>query len=86
MKARNKPVIIEAIIFTGWNAGDCFEFTGIETDKIDNGLPYDEIAIETLEGVMKASIDDYIIKGVNGEFCPCKPDVLEKTYDIVGDE
>ena len=37
--------------------------------------------IETLEGVMKANIGDYIIKGVNGEFYPCKPDIFEKTYE-----
>ena len=44
-----------------------------------------EIRIPTLEGVMKASLGDYIIKGVNGEFYPCKPDIFEKTYRKVGD-
>lgn len=43
--------------------------------------PY--IKIETLEGTMKASVRDYIIKGVNGEFYPCKPDIFEKTYEEV---
>lgn len=41
------------------------------------------IKIETLEGVMKASVGDYIIKGVNGEFYPCKPDIFNKTYEEV---
>lgn len=41
------------------------------------------IKIETLEGVMDASIGDWIIKGVNGEFYPCKPDIFEKTYEAV---
>lgn len=46
--------------------------------------PY--LKIETLEGIMKASVGDYIIKGVNGEFYPCKPDIFEKTYERVIDE
>lgn len=41
------------------------------------------IEIETLDGTMLASFGDYIIKGVNGEFYPCKPDIFEKTYDLV---
>jgi hypothetical protein len=39
------------------------------------------IEISTLEGVMKANFGDWIIKGVNGEFYPCKPDIFEKTYE-----
>ena len=38
--------------------------------------------VETLEGVMVANVGDYIIKGVKGEFYPCKPDVFEATYDV----
>lgn len=41
--------------------------------------------IHTLEGVMTASLYDYIIKGVNGEYYPCKPDIFEKTYEKVND-
>ena len=41
------------------------------------------LCIYTLEGSHQANIGDYIIKGVNGEFYPCKPDIFEKTYDIV---
>lgn len=41
------------------------------------------ITIFTLEGAMRASIGDYIIKGVNGEFYPCKPDIFEKTYERI---
>lgn len=48
---------------------------------IDNPYMY----IETLEGTMKASVGDYIIKGVNGEFYPCKPDIFEKTYEEVAE-
>ena len=49
----------------------------------DKYNPY--IKIETLEGTMKASVGDYIIKGVNGEFYPCKPDIFEKTYEEVAE-
>lgn len=52
--------------------------TAYQTDK--------EIDIETLEGVMHASTGDYIITGVNGEKYPCKPDIFEKTYELVSDE
>ena len=43
-----------------------------------------EVVIHTLEGDMKASVGDYIITGVNGEQYPCKPDIFEKTYELVG--
>ena len=42
-----------------------------------------KLKIETLEGVMNASLGDWIIKGVNGEYYPCKPDIFEKTYESV---
>lgn len=63
------------------------EFMGGDTIRVnyeDKDNPY--LKIETLEGIMKASVGDYIIKGVNGEFYPCKPDIFEKTYERVIDE
>ena len=42
-----------------------------------------ELRIGTLEGTMTAQLGDYIIRGVNGEFYPCKPDIFEKTYEEV---
>mgnify|MGYP000850960763 CR=1 FL=1 len=83
---RKKPVVIEAIQFKR----DCFEeisnFTNgkannFRTEKCINGKSYCEI--ETLEGAMTATEGDYIIKGVNGEFYPCKPDIFAKTYELV---
>ena len=44
-----------------------------------------EVIIHTLEGDMKASVSDYIITGVNGEQYPCKPDIFEKTYELVAE-
>lgn len=42
-----------------------------------------EMDIQTLEGVMHANVGDWIITGVNGEQYPCKPDIFEKTYEII---
>lgn len=42
-----------------------------------------KLVIDTLEGLMTASAGDFIIKGVNGEFYPCKPDIFEKSYELV---
>lgn len=53
----------------------------IQHVHFDNKGEY--LSIETLEGTMRADINDYIIKGVNGEFYPCKPDIFEKTYEKV---
>ncbi len=49
-----------------------------QTDKV--------MYIKTLEGIMKANIGDYIITGVNGEQYPCKPDIFNKTYEMVSEE
>ena len=89
MKYRKKPVVIEAIQWTG-NTTEIKEFCGNNCSynvddsawKVGKGIPHEELVIHTLEGEMKASRNDYIIKGVNGEFYPCKPDVFEKTYEL----
>lgn len=51
--------------------------------EIDADMHAETIAIRTLEGTMHASPGDWIIKGVNGEFYPCKPDIFEATYLVV---
>lgn len=89
MKYRKKPVIIEAIQFEDNSDRiiEIHEFMGGDAIRVnyeDKDNPY--LKIETLEGIMKASVGDYIIKGVNGEFYPCKPDIFEKTYERVIDE
>lgn len=95
MKFRKKPIVIEAIQYTGFNTSDVFNFVGKELEgdpnfdpKVKKGkgaIIYD-FFIKTLEGKMKVSPNDWIIKGVNGEFYPCKPDIFEKTYDKVNDK
>ena len=78
-KFRKKPVEIEAIQLTENNIDALVEFCG---DKIKSH-PLTGVVIETLEGNMLASNGDYIIKGVKGEFYPCKPDIFEMTYETV---
>lgn len=88
-----KPIAIEAVKWKGFNndeikdfAGDSVKIEVIREGDDDNGIPHSvDCSIETLEGVMKANVGDYIIKGVNGEFYPCKQDIFEKTYDKVDD-
>lgn len=86
MKYRKKPVVIEAIQWAG-NYQEVCEFVGKELERdahtlFGNGEPGD-LLIDTLEGKMEASPYDFIIKGVNGEFYPCKPDIFEKIYEAV---
>jgi hypothetical protein len=79
MKYRKKPVVIEAIQLTFFNIEKVEEFVGGDMGKNEKG----ETVIATLEGAMICSLGDFIIKGVNGEFYPCKPDIFEKTYEKV---
>ena len=98
MKFRKKPVIIEAFKYDGdlkdrnglfyvpfW-AQEAYKkgimYYGAETCD----LPPCELYIETLEGTHHVSVGDYVIQGVNGELYPCKPDIFEKTYEMVAEE
>jgi hypothetical protein len=83
-KWRKKPVVIEALQWTGENKLEVLAFCGTWAD-IYNDAESDETICEinTMEGIMTASVNDYIIKGVNGEFYPCKPSIFAKTYELV---
>lgn len=78
---RTKPCEIEAIQFTGTdeNKIELHHFMGFNYHVNYKG----EVVIRTLEGNMIASVGDYIIKGLRGEFYPCKPDVFEKKYELI---
>ena len=79
-----KPVVVQAVEYNGANKEEIEAFVEKKLDTVYTELKEPlELKIPTLEGDMKASKGDYIIKGVNGEFYPCKPDVFEKTYDVV---
>lgn len=84
-KYRKKPVIIEAVQFTGLNPTEIKDFVGenCEVEIYDNEVtpPVARIVIHTLEGDMEVGKGDFVIKGVKGEFYPCKPDIFEQTYE-----
>ena len=80
-KFRKKPVEIEAMQFHKDNTKECCQFLGRE--NILSCTPGERIEIKTLEGPLTARAGDYIIKGIKGEFYPCKPDIFEATYDQV---
>ena len=89
-KYRKKPVVVEAIQYQFYNKKEIDEFVGrqlAEYTKDSQEEVYDTyLIIPTLEGNMIADCNDWIIKGVNGEFYPCKPDIFKKTYEKVEDE
>ena len=76
-KYRKKPIVIDAMQWTGHNTKECMNFVGM--DKIIAFPKHFEI--KTLEGNHKVTKNDWIIKGVQSEFYPCKPDIFEQTYE-----
>ena len=75
---RKKPVVIQAIQWTGDNFDEIIQFCSRAVSRKDMSL-----IIHTLEGDMEASKGDWIIRGVKGEFYPCKQDIFEQTYEPV---
>ena len=94
MKYRKKPIVIEAVQWNGRNLEEIKEFVGDPliyeiSDaawKVGKGAPAVYIEIKTLEGNHICTEGDYIIKGVQGEFYPCKPDIFEQTYEQAGEQ
>lgn len=92
-KFRKKPVVIEAVQLRWDTWEEICDFAGV--GELSNGKPEGfnpcgdvnciGLRIPTLDGLMEATQNDWIIKGVNGEFYPCKPDIFEKTYEAVDD-
>lgn len=94
---RKKPVEIQAVKWTGENLFEVISFTdsrpsisgthaGMKWEEYADLVARDGLKIFTLEGVMSASIGDFIIRGVSGEHYPCKPDIFDMTYESVTDE
>lgn len=81
MKYRKKPVVVEAIQYTGQNKEECEKFLG---NEISNSF-YIGFGVETLNGPVRIYIDDYLIKGIMGEYYPCDKKIFEKTYEKVED-
>ena len=91
MNYRKKPVVIQAIQYTEETVHSCESFLagGGCAFISDHGDPRERppsIGIETMEGTMRAELGDWIIKGVNGEFYPCKDEIFQKTYDPVQEQ
>ena len=92
MKYRKKPVVVEAFQFDGDFSdrnGNYYvpewAVKGLKREYFtfeDSG----DLYIYTLEGKMLVSVGDYIIKGIQGEFYPCKPDIFHKTYELAEKE
>lgn len=86
-KFRKKPVVIEAVQWTGDNVQEMIDHCA----PLGQGEPWqvepvnagDPLTIHTLEGDHRGDIGDYIIRGVKGELYPCKPDIFEATYEPV---
>lgn len=76
---RKKPVEVSAIQWTGHNNKEVRDFTGGNVKPALSGRVY----IDTLEGRLEIKPGDYIIRGVKGEYYPCKPDIFEATYEAV---
>ena len=90
-KYRKKPVVIDAVQLRWDNWDDVCELADV--GKLTDGKPEGKqdgekigLLIPTLEGLMTASENDWIIMGVEGEIYPCKPDIFEKTYELVEGE
>ena len=94
-KYKKKPVVIEAYqylkgindlnIISFIKFGDYLSVSKLPKNYFNaklNKVSLEPIQISTLEGIMTVSDKDYVIKGVNGEFYPCKPDIFEKTYEL----
>lgn len=92
-KYRKKPVVIEALQlrWDNWNEMCGFAGVGKLTESRPEGFNPDNdseligLRIPTLEGIMTAKQNDYVIKGIKGELYPCKPDIFEATYEKVND-
>ena len=79
-KYRKKPVVIQALQYL--REDNIFEIQDFVGEDLIYLPEKNEYAIKTLEGQMIVSKNDFIIKGINNEFYPCKPDIFEKTYEI----
>ncbi len=78
-KFRKKPIVIEAVQWTGANLSEIVSFA--KSPKATVFIASKELSIETLEGTMVATKGDWIIRGVEGEIYPCNPNIFEQTYE-----
>lgn len=79
-KFKRKPIVYEAVQWTGENIEEISKFAN--SAQVSRMVGVSELVIETLGGNMIAEAGDWIIKGVKGEFYPCKPDVFQESYEL----
>lgn len=91
MKFRKKPIVIEAVQWTGKNIDEITAFIPLD-DRLmlmpvntPDSIKEAQLNVRTKEGLLHASPGDFIIRGVQGEFYPCKPDIFAATYDAVSE-
>jgi hypothetical protein len=83
MRFRTKPVVIEAVQFTQEMARGLKSLPpGLE---IERSVGLDRFGVQTLEGFMTVSVGDWIIRGLKGEYYPCKPDIFDTKYEVACD-
>lgn len=78
-----KPVKVQAIQWTGDNCDEIDQFIGSGPFDDSHHFIRGQLIVHTLEGDHQALVGDWIIRGVKGEFYPCKPDIFEQTYEEV---
>ena len=85
MQFRKRPIVIEALQWKGGSNIEIAAFLGDNSWKYcyETNTTPEMLEISTLEGTICASRNDWIIRGIQGEFYPCKPDIFEKTYEPV---
>lgn len=90
LKAKKKPVIVEYVQWTGNNVNEIISFCGPTAHDIYQinlaNMPVEySLIIKTLEGNKRVYPGDYIIKGICGDFYPCKPDIFKQIYEMMND-
>ena len=83
MKYKKKPIVIDAVRWTGRNTKKVKEFCSYNITRIFDGKKICALLIHTLEGNTTANKGDWIIRGIKGKLYPCKPDIFEQTYEKV---
>ena len=99
MRVRKRPIEVEARLFAGSTGDTMDVYQWVERNtqgsfdvNSDDPVPASGVSIDaatgfmviaTLEGVMQVKLGDYVIRGVKGEFYPCKPDIFDATYELV---
>lgn len=78
---RKKPVVVEAVQLDAHNVREVAKWCNADLGHTFGSTEPDALDIHTLEGTMAAHINDYIIKGVQGEFYPCRAEIFEQTYE-----